>query len=101
MFSFSLLFEHDHQSKIVVSRCYHQILEINFFTLYFRFPYDLLPSDSFLLMNELYYYTDLQVGHVHQQIFFVLLAEKYLNIFSLIVLLNLSITQDFLRFFVE
>ena len=33
--------------------------------------------------------------------FLVLLAEKYLNIFSLLVLLNLSFTQDFSSFSVE
>ena len=52
-------------------------------------------------MNELHYCSHLQVSQVHQHIFFVLLAEKYLNIFSLIVLLNLSITQDFSSFSVE
>ena len=35
----------------------------------FRFPYDLLPSESFLSMNESYYCTDPQVSHVHQHIF--------------------------------
>ena len=33
--------------------------------------------------------------------FLVLLADKYLNIFSLIVIVNLSITQDFSSFSVE
>ena len=45
---------------------YHQILDINLSKLYFRFPYDLLPSESFLLMKELRYCTDLQEGQVHQ-----------------------------------
>ena len=45
------------------------ILDINFSTLYFRFPYDLLTSVSFLSMNELYYCTYKQVSQVHQQIF--------------------------------
>ena len=68
--------------KFLVSRSYHPILGINFSTLYFRFHYDLLPSVSFLLMNELHYCTDLQVSTSPN--FLALLAEKYLNNFSLI-----------------
>ena len=35
----------------------------------FSFSYDLLPSESFLLMNKLCYCTDLQVSQIPQQIF--------------------------------
>ena len=59
---------YSNQSKILVPMSYHQILDINFSTLYFRFPYDLRPSVSFLSMNELYYCTYLQVSPVHQHI---------------------------------
>ena len=65
----SVSFINYHQLKILASWSYHQILGINFSTLYFRFPYDLLPSESFLFMNELHYCTDLQVSHIYKQIF--------------------------------
>ena len=65
----SSLFENYHQSKIFKPRSYHQILDINFSTLYFRFPYDLLPSVTFITMSELYYCTDRQVSQAHHQIF--------------------------------
>ena len=38
--------------EILEPRSYHQILDINFSKFYFRFPYDLLPSESFWSMNE-------------------------------------------------
>ena len=55
-------------------------LDINFFTPYFRFPYDLFLSVSFLLMNELYWSTSRSSTSTN---FLVLLAEKYLNLFFL------------------
>ena len=97
---FSLLFEHYHQSKILEPRSYHQILDINFSTLYFRFLTTSFLRWHFFATNESYYCTDPQ-GSMYINIFLVLLAEKYLNIFSLIVLLNLWITQDFSSFSVE
>ena len=51
-------------------------------------------------MSELCYCTDLQkVTHIKNLL--VLLAEKYLNILTFIVRLNLSITQDFSSISVE
>ena len=37
--------------------------------IYFRFPYDLPPWESFLLLNELHYCSDRQASQVYQQIF--------------------------------
>ena len=54
---------------------YNQILDINFSTLYFSFPYDLLPSVTFLSMNESYYCTDRQVSQVHQHISCIISRE--------------------------
>ena len=45
-------------------------------TIYFSFPYDLLPSESFLSMHESYYCTDSQVCQVHQQIFLYYLQRN-------------------------
>ena len=69
-----------------------------FFHTLISFSYDVLPSESFLSMNELYYGTSKSSTSTN---FLVLLAQKYLNIFSLIVLLNLSITQDFSSLYVD
>ena len=45
------------------------IMDINCSTPYFLFPYNMLPSESYLSMNESYYCTDPQVSQVHQYMF--------------------------------
>ena len=73
----------------------HSILGINFSKLYFRFTYDLLQWESFLLMNELHNCTNLQVRQVHNKFSCIISREILKQIF-----LNSSIKSfNHTRFF--
>ena len=86
---------------VLASWFYHPIRGINFVTLYFRFLYDLLHLESFLLMNELQYCADLQISQVHQQIFLYNYQRNTLKNFLNSSIKSFSITQDFSSFSVE
>ena len=97
---FSLLFEHCHQKKILESRSYHQIL--NIISPYFIFIFlttCFLRSHFYRWRNCIIVLIDKYVMYIN--ILSCIMCREILKKNSWIVLLNLSITQDFSSFSVE